>query len=92
MYRTSSIAPAQRRRADPLHVLRLHRRAAWQDTAIDDLANRLSHGINLTNAQMAFTLINTIVPIEGMSPVGELRMIPDPETFTIPPGCPSTPA
>ena len=27
-------------------------------TAIDDLANRLSHGINLTTAQMAFTLIN----------------------------------
>lgn len=37
-------------------------------TAIDDLANRLSHGINLTTAQMAFTLINTIVPIAGMSP------------------------
>ena len=57
-------------------------------TAIDDLANRLSHGINLTNAQMAFTLINTIVPIEGMSPVGELRMVPDPETFTILPWMP----
>ena len=44
-------------------------------TAIDDLANRLSYGINLTTAQMAFTLINTLVPIEGMSPVGELRLV-----------------
>jgi glutamine synthetase len=57
-------------------------------TAIDDLANRLSHGINLTIAQMAFTLINTLVPIEGMAPVGELRMMPDPETFTILPWMP----
>jgi glutamine synthetase len=57
-------------------------------TAIDDLANRLSHGINLTTAQMAFTLINTIVPIEGMSPVGELRLLPDLETFTILPWMP----
>jgi glutamine synthetase len=57
-------------------------------TAIDDLANRLSHGINLTTAQMAFTLINTIIPIEGMSPVGELRLVPDPETFTILPWMP----
>ena len=57
-------------------------------TAIDDLANRLSHGINLTTAQMAFTLINTIVPIAGMSPVGELRLVPDPETFTILPWMP----
>ena len=61
-------------------------------TAIDDLANRLSHGINLTTAQMAFTLLNTIIPIEGMSPVGELRLVrirrPSPSC----PGYPSTPA
>jgi glutamine synthetase len=37
---------------------------------------------------MAFTLINTIVPIEGMSSVGELRLVPDPETFTILPWMP----
>jgi len=58
-------------------------------TSVDDLANRLSHGINLTKAQMAFTLVNTVVPIEGMEPVGELRMMPDPETFTILPWLPS---
>src|SRR5687768_14753487 len=57
-------------------------------TTIDDFENRLSHGINLTNAQMAFTLVNTIVPIEGMTPIGELRMVPDPQTFTVLPWMP----
>jgi len=58
-------------------------------TTIDDFANRLSHGINLTRAQMAFTLLDTVVPIAGMEPVGELRMVPDPETFTPLPWMPS---
>lgn len=58
-------------------------------TAVDDLANRLSHGINLTRAQMAFTLLDTVVPIQGMEPVGELRMLPDPETLTVLPWVPA---
>ena len=58
-------------------------------TAVDDLANRLHHGINMTKAQMAFTLVNTMADVKGMEPVGELRMMPDPETFTILPWLPS---
>jgi glutamine synthetase len=58
-------------------------------TAIDDLPNRLKHGINQTRAQMAFTLLDTVVPIEGMEPVGELRMLPDPDTLTVLPWAPS---
>jgi glutamine synthetase len=58
-------------------------------TSIDDLANRLNHGINMTRAQMAFTLLDTVVPIEGMEAVGELRMLPDPETFTVLPWAPT---
>ncbi|MDQ6673344.1 MAG: glutamine synthetase family protein [Chloroflexota bacterium] len=58
-------------------------------TSVDDLGNRLSHGINLTKAQMAFTLLDTIVDIKGMQPVGELRMLPAPETFTILPWAPT---
>ena len=58
-------------------------------TAVDDLANRLSHGINLTRAQMAFTLLDTVVNIRGMEPVGELRMLPDPDTFSVLPWLPS---
>ena len=58
-------------------------------TSVDDLANRLDHGINLTKAQMAFTLLDTVADIKGMEPVGELRMVPDPDTFTILPWMPS---
>jgi glutamine synthetase len=58
-------------------------------TAVDDLANRMHHGINMTRAQMAFTLLDTVVPIQGMEPVGELRMLPDPDTFTVLPWLPS---
>jgi glutamine synthetase len=58
-------------------------------TSVDDLANRLSHGINMTRAQMAFTLIDTLVNIAGMEPVGELRMIADPDTFSVLPWLPS---
>ena len=58
-------------------------------TSVDDLANRLHHGINLTKAQMAFTLLDTVVDIKGMEPVGELRMVPDPETFSMLPWLPS---
>src|SRR6266851_2306820 len=57
-------------------------------TSVDDLANRLSHGINLTRAQMAFTLLDTVVNIHGMEPVDELRMLPDPDTFTVLPWMP----
>jgi glutamine synthetase len=58
-------------------------------TAVDDLANRLSHGINLTKAQMAFTLLDTVVDVKGMEPVGELRLLADPETLTVLPWLPS---
>jgi glutamine synthetase len=58
-------------------------------TSVDDLANRLNHGINMTRAQMAFTLLDTMVNVAGMEPVGELRMVPDTATFSILPWLPS---
>lgn len=58
-------------------------------TSIDDLRNRLNHGINLTRAQMAFTLLDTVVAIDGMEAVGELRMLPDPDTLTVLPWMPT---
>src|SRR5262245_4928397 len=58
-------------------------------TSVDDLANRLNHGINMTRAQMAFTLLDTMATIEGMEPVGELRMIADPATLGVLPWLPS---
>lgn len=44
---------------------------------------KLSEGINLTRAQHAVNLFDDLVAIEGMEPVGEVRIIPDPNTFTI---------
>lgn len=58
-------------------------------TSVDDLANRLNHGINMTRAQMSFTLLDTMADVPGMTPIGELRMLPDPETFSVLPWMPS---
>ena len=57
--------------------------------SVDDLPNRLNHGINMTRANMAFTLLNTVAPVVGMDAVGELRLVPDPNTLTILPWLPS---
>ncbi len=47
------------------------------------LANKLREGLGLTRAQMAMNLLEQVIDIEGMEPVGEIRMVPDPYTFTI---------
>ena len=44
---------------------------------------KISEGVGLTRAQNAVNLFEELVPVEGMEPVGEVRIIPDPETFTI---------
>jgi glutamine synthetase len=53
-------------------------------------ANKLRQGVGLTRAQMAMSLIETLVPIEGMEPVGEIRLVPDPDTFSLLPWAPAT--
>jgi glutamine synthetase len=47
------------------------------------LAEKLSEGVGLTRAQMAINLLEQLVPVEGMEPVGEIRLVPDPETFSV---------
>lgn len=54
------------------------------------LANKLREGIGLTRAQMAMNLLEQLIDIEGMEPVGEIRLVPDPETFSILPWTPSS--
>ncbi|MGH2449520.1 MAG: glutamine synthetase family protein [Chloroflexota bacterium] len=56
------------------------------------LARKLVEGVGLTRAQMAMNLLEQVVPVEGMEPVGEIRLVPDPDTWTIlpwAPGCAS---
>jgi glutamine synthetase len=54
------------------------------------LANKLREGIGLTRAQMAMNLLEQLIPVDGMEPVGEIRLVPDPDTFTVLPWTPSS--
>ena len=47
------------------------------------LATRISEGIGQTLAMQAFTGVETLAAVEGMGPIGEFRLIPDPQTFVI---------
>lgn len=55
---------------------------------IDNLANRMRGGIGLTVAMQAFNMLDHLISFSGMGPVGEVRLIPDPETFKILPFAP----
>jgi glutamine synthetase len=50
----------------------------------------MHEGIGQTLAMQAFTGVETLAPVEGMGPVGEFRLIPDPETFTLLPYAPGS--
>lgn len=47
------------------------------------LAHKLQEGIGLTRAQMAINLLEELQEVKGMEAVGEIRLIPDPSTFTV---------
>lgn len=57
---------------------------------IDQLASKLHEGVSLTRAQMAIDLCERLVDIPGMEPVGEIRLVPDPATFTVLPWAPAS--
>jgi glutamine synthetase len=51
-------------------------------------SDRLRTGIGLTVAMQAMNSLDQLQPVEGMGPVGEIRLVPDPETFTVLPYAP----
>jgi glutamine synthetase len=57
-------------------------------THVDGLAARLETGIGLTVAMQAMSLLDELSAVEGMGPVGEIRLVPDPTTFTVLPYAP----
>jgi glutamine synthetase len=63
-----------------------------KSTHIDGLQNRLNDGIGLTVAMQAMNMLDQLASVEGMGPVGEIRLIPDPETFRVLPYAPHTAA
>jgi glutamine synthetase len=47
-----------------------------KSTSIERLADRLETGIGLTVAMQAMTMLDHLAVVEGMGPVGEIRLIP----------------
>jgi glutamine synthetase len=52
-------------------------------THVDHLRGRMQGGIGLTPAMMAMNMLDQLQPIPEMGPVGEIRLIPDPDSFRI---------
>src|SRR5947199_6982519 len=61
-----------------------------KSTGIKGLPARLEDGIGLTVAMMAMNSLDQLQPVEGMGPVGEIRLVPDPESFVVLPYAPRT--
>ncbi len=47
------------------------------------LDSKIDEGVGLTRAQNAVNLFEDLVAVDGMEPVGEVRIVPDPDTFAI---------
>src|ERR1700735_3172247 len=45
------------------------------------LAERIASGIGHTVAMMAMSMLDTLQPVDGMGPVGEIRLVRDPATL-----------
>ena len=59
-------------------------------THASKLPTRISEGIGHSVALGAWTGVETLASVEGMGPVGEYRLVPDPQTFAILPYVPHT--
>ena len=57
---------------------------------VAQLEHKLLEGVSLTRAQMSINLLEEVVPIDGFEPVGEIRLVPDPSTFTVLPWVPAS--
>jgi glutamine synthetase len=53
------------------------------------LAGRLESGIGLTVAMQAMSGLDHLQPVPGMGPVGEIRLVPDLDTFRVLPYAPN---
>lgn len=59
---------------------------------INHLTSRIESGIGLTVAMQAMNMLDQLQPVAGMGPVGEIRLVPDPESFVILPYAPNSAA
>lgn len=58
-------------------------------THASSLAQRMTEGIGQTLAMQAFAGVDALAAVEGMGPVGEFRLVPDPNTFVVLPYAPN---
>jgi len=61
-------------------------------TGMKGLPARLEDGIGLTVAMMAMNSLDQLQAVEGMGPVGEIRLVPDPDSFAVLPYAPHSAA
>jgi glutamine synthetase len=61
-----------------------------KSSALEGLESRMRSGIGLTVAMQAMNALDRLQPVEGMGPVGEIRLVPDPDTFRVLPYAPRT--
>lgn len=59
-------------------------------SSLHGLEGRIESGIGLTVGMQAMNSLDQLQPVEGMGPVGEVRLVPDPETFRVLPYAPRT--
>ncbi len=69
---------------DPSGIIR------GKNVHIDRLASRMREGVGLTRAQNAVNMLEQLIYVEGMEPVGEVRVVPDPDTYSLLPWVPHT--
>jgi glutamine synthetase len=59
-------------------------------SSLHGLEGRIRSGIGLTVGMQAMNSLDGLQPVEGMGPVGEVRLVPDPATFRVLPYVPRT--
>lgn len=57
---------------------------------VSQLQHKLVEGVGLTRAQMSINMLEDVIPIAGMEAVGEIRLVPDLDTFTVLPWVPAS--
>ena len=55
---------------------------------VGQLARRMHSGIGLVKGMQSFTSLDSLAPDATYGPIGEIRLVPDPETFVILPYAP----
>src|SRR5881409_2081452 len=59
-----------------------------KSTHVGQLGRRISSGIGLVKGMQSFTGLDSLAPDATYGPVGEIRLVPDPDTFVVLPYAP----